>query len=59
MYGGLLTEDAVDQTGLKGKYDFNLNYTYDEDHAPTDGDAGATGTEAGASEGPIPVLMMD
>ncbi len=26
----------VDQTRLKGQYDFNLKYTYDEARAPTD-----------------------
>jgi uncharacterized protein (TIGR03435 family) len=31
----------VDQTGLKGRYDFKLKYTYDEEHAPTDGSAPA------------------
>ena len=29
----------VDQTGLKGRYDFDLRYTYDESQAPTDGTA--------------------
>ena len=29
----------VDQTGLKGKYDFKLAYTNDESRAPTDGSA--------------------
>jgi len=29
----------VDQTELKGRYDFNLQYTYDESRAPTDGTA--------------------
>jgi uncharacterized protein (TIGR03435 family) len=29
----------VDQTGLKGRYDFDLKYTYDELRAPTDGSA--------------------
>jgi uncharacterized protein (TIGR03435 family) len=29
----------VDETGLKGPYDFALKYTYDEQRAPTDGSA--------------------
>jgi uncharacterized protein (TIGR03435 family) len=29
----------VDRTGLKGRYDFKLNYTNDESRAPTDGSA--------------------
>lgn len=30
---------VVDQTGLKGRYDVTLKYTYDETRAPTDGSA--------------------
>jgi len=30
---------VVDQTGLKGRYDLTLKYTYDETRAPTDGSA--------------------
>jgi uncharacterized protein (TIGR03435 family) len=30
---------VVDQTGLKGQYDCELKYTYDESRAPTDGTA--------------------
>jgi uncharacterized protein (TIGR03435 family) len=30
---------VVDQTGLKGQYDFELKYTYDDMRAPTDGTA--------------------
>jgi uncharacterized protein (TIGR03435 family) len=29
----------VDQTRLKGAYDFTLRYTYDEERAPKDGSA--------------------
>ena len=30
---------VVDQTGLKGRYDFTLKWTFDESKAPTDGSA--------------------
>ena len=35
----VLERPVVDQTGLKGQYDFALKYTYDESRAPTDGSA--------------------
>jgi len=34
-----LDRPVVDQTGLKGSYDFTLKYTYDESRAPADGSA--------------------
>ena len=34
-----LDRPVVDQTGLKGRYDFKLTWTYDESRAPTDGSA--------------------
>jgi uncharacterized protein (TIGR03435 family) len=34
-----LDRPIVDETGLKGPYDFTLKYTYDEQRAPTDGSA--------------------
>ena len=37
-----MDKPVVDQTGLAGKYDFLLKYTYDESKAPADGSAPAT-----------------
>jgi uncharacterized protein (TIGR03435 family) len=37
--GYFLDRPAVDQTGLTGRYDFQLVWTVDESHAPTDGSA--------------------
>lgn len=37
--GFFLDRPAVDRTGLAGRYDFQLNWTADESHAPTDGSA--------------------
>jgi uncharacterized protein (TIGR03435 family) len=37
--GYFLDRPAVDQTGLTGRYDFQLIWTADESRAPTDGSA--------------------
>ena len=39
MLLGQVDRPLVDQTGLKGKYDFQLKWTYDDSSAPTDGSA--------------------
>ena len=58
----------VDQTGLKGKYDFKLNFTNDESRAPTDGSAPPNlftamqeqdGLKLEAVKAPAPVLVVD
>jgi len=58
----------VDQTGLKGKYDFKLNFTNDESRAPTDGSAPPNlftaiqeqdGLKLDAVKAPAPVLVVD
>jgi len=37
-----MDKPVVDQTGLQGRYDFLLKYTFDETRAPTDGSAPPT-----------------
>jgi uncharacterized protein (TIGR03435 family) len=58
----------VDKTGLKGRYDFNLKYTYDEERAPTDGSAPPglftaiqeqDGLKLEPVKAPAPVLVVD
>ena len=58
----------VDQTGLKGKYDFKLNFTNDESRAPTDGSAPPglftamqeqLGLKLEPVRAPAPVLVVD
>ena len=59
---------VVDQTGLEGRYNFQLSYTKDESRAPTDGSAAPslftaiqeqTGLKLEAVKAPAPVLVVD
>ena len=59
---------VVDQTGLEGRYDFQLSYTKDESRAPTDGSAAPSlftavqeqlGLKLDAVKAPAPVLVVD
>jgi uncharacterized protein (TIGR03435 family) len=58
----------VNQTGLKGRYDFNLKFTNDEQRAPTDSNAAPglftavqeqLGLKLDAVKAPAPVLVVD
>jgi uncharacterized protein (TIGR03435 family) len=58
----------VDQTALKGRYDFNLKYTYDESRAATDGTAPPglftaiqeqMGLKLEPAKAPVDVLVID
>jgi len=59
---------VVDHTGLTGKYDFTLKYTYDEERAPKDGSAPPSiftavqeqlGLKLEAMKAPADVLVVD
>jgi uncharacterized protein (TIGR03435 family) len=59
---------VVDQTGLSGRYDFTLRYTFDESRAPTDGSAPPglftaiqeqMGLKLGPVKAPADVLVID
>jgi uncharacterized protein (TIGR03435 family) len=63
-----LDRPVVDQTGLKGSYDFTLKYTYDETRAPNDGTAPPDlftaiqeqlGLKLAAVKAPAEVLVID
>ena len=58
----------VDQTGLKGRYDFQLAWTFDETRAPTDGSAAPSlftavqedmGLKLEPVKAPVDVLVID
>ncbi len=58
----------VDQTGLTGRYDFQLQYTFDESRAPTDGTAAPSlftavqeqmGLKLEAVKAPVDVMVID
>jgi uncharacterized protein (TIGR03435 family) len=58
----------VDQTGLKGRYDFQLAWTFDETRAPTDGSAAPSlftavqedmGLKLEPAKAPADVLVVD
>jgi uncharacterized protein (TIGR03435 family) len=59
---------VVDRTGLNGRYDLTLKWTYDEDRAPTDGSAAPSlftamqeqlGLKLEAVKAPAPALVID
>lgn len=59
---------VVDQTGLEGRYNFQLSYTKDEQRAPTDGNAAPSlftaiqeqmGLKLDPVKAPAPVLVID
>lgn len=59
---------VVDQTGLTGRYDFRLKWTFDESKAPTDGTAAPSlftavqeqlGLKLDAVKAPADVLVVD
>jgi len=63
-----LDRPLVNQTDLKGTYDFTLKYTYDEERAPTDGSAPPglftamqeqLGLKLEPVRAPAPVLVVD
>jgi len=63
-----LDHPLIDQTGLKGRYDFTLKYTYDETRAPTDGSAPPNlftaiqeqvGLKLEPLKAPVDVLVVD
>lgn len=68
MVMGQMDRPVVDQTGLAGKYDFQLKWTYDESVAPTDGSAPPglftaiqeqVGLKLEAVKAPADVLVVD
>jgi len=63
-----LDRPMVDQTGLSGKYDFRLKWTFDEAKAPTDGSAAPSmftaieeqmGLKLELAKAPTEVLVVD
>ena len=59
---------VVDQTGLNGRHDFTLKWTFDESKAPTDGTAAPSlftaiqeqlGLKLEPVKAPVPVLVID
>lgn len=59
---------VIDRTGLTGRYDFTLKWTYDEDRAPMDGSAAPSlftamqeqlGLKLEPLKAPAPVLVVD
>ena len=64
----LLMLPVVDQTGLEGRYNFQLSYTKDESRAPTDGSAAPSlftavqeqiGLKLEPVKAPAPALVVD
>lgn len=65
---GQVDRPVVNQTGMDGKYDFQLKWTYDESKAPTDGSAAPSlftavqeqlGLKLEAAKAPADVLVID
>ena len=63
-----LDRPVVDQTGLSGRYDFQLQYTFDESRAPTDGTASPSlftaiqeqmGLKLDPVKAPMDVMVID
>jgi uncharacterized protein (TIGR03435 family) len=63
-----LDRPVVDQTGLPGRYDFQLKWTFDESKAPTDGTAAPSvftavqdqlGLKLDAVKAPADMLVID
>jgi uncharacterized protein (TIGR03435 family) len=59
---------VVDQTGLTGRYDFQLKWTFDESRVPSDGTAAPSlftamqeqmGLKLEPAKGPAEVLVID
>jgi len=68
MLLGQMDRPVVNQTGLEGKYDFQLKWTFDESKAPTDGSAAPSlftaiqeqlGLKLEAVKAPTDVLVID
>jgi uncharacterized protein (TIGR03435 family) len=68
MVLGQMDRPVMDQTGLAGKYDFQLKWTYDETVAATDGSAPPglftavqeqLGLKLEATKAPADVLVVD
>jgi uncharacterized protein (TIGR03435 family) len=66
--GYFLDRPAVDQTGLTGRYDFQMKWTVDESKGPTDGSAPPglftaiqqqIGLKVEPVKAPVDVLIVD